>query len=59
MACIRSFSTKGCSRNYPQGGGPQAPFCPGGGEDVLLTTCPRGGGGWGVTCPGDQGIFDP
>ena len=24
---------------------------------VLLTTCPRGGGG--VTCPGGQGIFDP
>ena len=28
------------------------------GEGVLLTVCPRGGG-WGVTCPGDQGIFDP
>ena len=33
------------SRNYPQGGGLQALFCPvGGGKGVLLTTCPRGGG---------------
>ena len=29
-----------------------------GGGGVLLTTCPRGGG-WEVTCPGDQGVFDP
>ena len=29
------------------------------GEGVLLTTCPRGGGGCGVTCPGGQGISDP
>ena len=38
-------------------GGPQALFflC---GESVLLTMCPRGGG-VGVTCPGDQGVFDP
>ena len=28
------------------------------GEGVLLTVCPRGRG-VGVTCPGDQGIFDP
>ena len=28
-------------------------------EGVLLTTCPRGGGESGVTCPGGQGIFDP
>ena len=38
-------------------GGSQALFCPvHGGEGVLLTTCPRGGG---VTCPGAQGVFDP
>ena len=39
-------------------GGPQALLCPVGGGCVLLTTCPRGGGGR-VTCPGGQGIFDP
>ena len=36
---------KGCSRNYPQGGGPQALFCPVGGGRFV--TCPRGGGGGG------------
>ena len=29
-----------------------------GGRGVLLIMCPRGGGGE-VTCPGDQGVFDP
>ena len=26
------------------------------GEGVLLTTVSKG---WGVTCPGDHGVFDP
>ena len=36
------------------GGGAQALFCPvGGGCFVDVSE------GWGVTCPGGQGIFDP
>ena len=35
--------------------GVQTLFCPVGGEGVLLTVCPRGGGGY----LGGQCIFDP
>ena len=45
--CDRHLSTKRCSRNYPQGGGPQALFLSHGGGGVLLTMCPRGGGAGG------------
>ena len=48
---------KGLFQKLSWGGGPQTLFCPLEGG-CLLTMCPRGGGG-GVTCPGDQGIFDP
>ena len=37
-------------------GGATGTFWSCGGEGVLLTRCPRGGG---VTCPGGQSIFDP
>ena len=48
------FASKGYSRNYP--GGAQALFClVGGGCFVDVSE----GWGWGVTCPGGQGIFDP
>ena len=57
ISCTWQRRRKGCSRNYHRGSGPQALFLSGG-EGVLLTTCPRGGGG-GLTCPGGQGVFDP
>ena len=41
---IEIIPFNGCSRSYP-GGGRKHFFCPvGGGEGVLLTMCPRGGG---------------
>ena len=43
LRLTRLRNSKGCARNYPQGGGPQTLFCPAG-EGVLLTMCPRGGG---------------
>ena len=55
-AKAKSQFVKGCSRNYP-GGGPQALFCPvacGGGCFVGNVS-----EGWGVTCPGGQGVFGP
>ena len=47
----------GLFQKLPWGGGANTFFVLWG-EGVLLTVCPRGGG-WGVTCPGGQGIFDP
>ena len=49
------FVIKGCSRNYPPGGGHRHFFVLWGGEGVLLAVCPRGGGG--VTCPGGGGVW--
>ena len=36
-------------------GGPQALFCPVGGGCLVDNVF----GGWAVTCPGGQGVFDP
>ena len=49
------------------GGWAAGTFLSYGGEGVLLTMCPRGGGslwssgpgGGGLTCPGGRGVFDP
>ena len=49
---------KGCSRNYPGGGGPQTLFCPVGGGR-FIDNVSEGWGGGEVTCPGGQGVFDP
>ena len=66
--CHRQLSVaKGCSRNYPQEGVGHRHFFVLLGEGVLLTMYPRGGGslgpilsgGWGLSCPGGQGVFDP
>ena len=52
----KNVMCKGCSRNYPQEvGGPQTLFCPVGGGCFVDSVSE----GWGVTCPGGQGIFDP
>ena len=46
---FRSRIDKGCSGNYPQGGGPQALFCPVGGRVFCWQ---RVRGVRGLTCPG-------
>ena len=45
---------KGCSRNYPRGCRKHF-FCPAGGGCFVDNASK----GWGVTCPGGQGTFDP
>ena len=55
--CTLCYWPKGCSRNYPRGGGSQALFCPVGGGCSVDNVSEEWGVG--VTCPGGQGIFDP
>ena len=55
------MTTRNCIRAVPEiilGGGGRKHFFVLWVEGVLLTMCPRAGGGE-VTCPGGQGVFDP